>query len=166
MTNLWQACCKLKLLSGAGSHKTKLFVIGKSVKPRAFKNVKVFPVIYWSNKRAWMTQHLMNDWFENHFVPEARRHLSGNGFPADAKILLILDNCTAHLSPEILVKDNVSVLFIPPNCTSLIQPMDMGIEVPVQIRIPERNAQLSKRRGNTSKLVEILQFENGNVECS
>ncbi|GBN18305.1 hypothetical protein AVEN_152004-1 [Araneus ventricosus] len=74
-----------------------------------------------------MTQHLMNEWFENHFVPEARRHLSGNDFPADAKILLILDNCTAHLSPEILVKDNVSVLFFPPNCTSLIQPMDMGI---------------------------------------
>ncbi|GBM33052.1 Transcriptional regulator ATRX [Araneus ventricosus] len=69
----------------------------------------------------------MNEWFKNHFVPEARRHLSGNGFPADAKILLILDNCTARLSPEILVKDNVSVLFFPPNCTSLIQPMDMGI---------------------------------------
>ncbi|GBN59632.1 hypothetical protein AVEN_62502-1 [Araneus ventricosus] len=69
----------------------------------------------------------MNEWFENHFDPEARRHLSGNGFPADAKILLILDNCTAHISPDILVKDNVSVLFFPPNCTSLIQPMDMGI---------------------------------------
>ncbi|GBO38310.1 Jerky [Araneus ventricosus] len=113
--------------NAAGSHKTKLFVIRKSAKPRAFKNVKVFPVIYQSNKRAWMTQHLMNEWFENHFVPEACRHLSGNGFPADAKILLILDNCTAHLSPEILVKDNVSVLFFPPNCISLIQPMDMGI---------------------------------------
>ncbi|GBN90732.1 Tigger transposable element-derived protein 2, partial [Araneus ventricosus] len=30
--------------NAAGSHKTKLFVIGKSAKPRAFKNVKVFPV--------------------------------------------------------------------------------------------------------------------------
>ncbi|GBM16704.1 hypothetical protein AVEN_217971-1 [Araneus ventricosus] len=69
----------------------------------------------------------MNEWFENHFVPEARRHLSGNGFPDDATVVLILDNCTAHLSPEISVKDNVSVLFFAPNCSSLIQPMDMGI---------------------------------------
>ncbi|GBN11944.1 Jerky [Araneus ventricosus] len=30
--------------NAAGSHKMKLFVIGKSAKPRAFKNVKVFPV--------------------------------------------------------------------------------------------------------------------------
>ncbi|GBO11753.1 hypothetical protein AVEN_190314-1 [Araneus ventricosus] len=74
-----------------------------------------------------MTQHLMDEWFENHFVSEARRHLFGNGFPADAKIVLILDNCTAHLSPEISVKDNVSVLLFPSNFTSLIQPMDMGI---------------------------------------
>ncbi|GBN51142.1 Jerky -like [Araneus ventricosus] len=56
----------------AGNHKTKLFVIGKLAKLRAFKNVKVFPVIYWSNKRAWLTQQLKNEWFENHFVPETR----------------------------------------------------------------------------------------------
>lgn len=113
--------------NAAGTHKNKLFVIGKSAKPRAFKGVKVFPVIYRANKKAWMTQLLMNDWFENHFIPEARRHLSSIGFPVTAKIVLILDNCTAHLSPELLSKDNVSVLFLPPNCTSLIQPMDMGI---------------------------------------
>ncbi|GBM07359.1 hypothetical protein AVEN_187895-1 [Araneus ventricosus] len=69
----------------------------------------------------------MNEWFKNHFVPEACRHLSGNGFQADAKIVLILDNCTVHLSPEISVKDNDWVLFFPPNCTSIIPPMDMGI---------------------------------------
>ncbi|GBM10265.1 Tigger transposable element-derived protein 2 [Araneus ventricosus] len=51
----------------AGSHKTKLFMIGKSAKPRAFKNVKVFPVIYRSNKRAWMTQQLMNEWVRKPF---------------------------------------------------------------------------------------------------
>ncbi|GBN75575.1 Tigger transposable element-derived protein 2 [Araneus ventricosus] len=75
--------------NAAGSNKTKLFVIGKSAKPRAFKNAKVFPVIYRSNERAWMTQQLMNEWFKKHFVPEAHWHLSGNGFPADTKILLI-----------------------------------------------------------------------------
>ncbi|GBN24099.1 hypothetical protein AVEN_4055-1 [Araneus ventricosus] len=52
-----------------------------------------------------MIQQLMNEWFESNFVPEAHRHLSGNGLPADAKIVLILDNCTAHLSLEISVKN-------------------------------------------------------------
>ncbi|GBN23575.1 hypothetical protein AVEN_273912-1 [Araneus ventricosus] len=32
--------------NAAGNHITKLFFIGKSAKPRVFKNVKVFPVIY------------------------------------------------------------------------------------------------------------------------
>ncbi|XP_035229300.1 jerky protein homolog [Stegodyphus dumicola] len=74
-----------------------------------------------------MTQVLMNDWFENHFIPEARRHLNSVGLPDNSKIVLIVDNCSAHTSLKVLVKDNVSVLFFPPNCTSIIQPMDMGI---------------------------------------
>ncbi|GBM71225.1 Jerky protein [Araneus ventricosus] len=91
----------------------------------------------------------MNEWFENHFVPEARRHLTGNSFPADAKILLILDNCTDHLSLEILVKDKVSVLFFPPNYTSLIQLMDMGI------------LRALKCRYKSEFLTEMLSFLNG-----
>ncbi|GBM79388.1 hypothetical protein AVEN_32993-1 [Araneus ventricosus] len=77
------------------------------------------------------------------------RHLSGKPFPADTKIVLILDNCTAHLYPEISAKDNVSVLFFPPNCTSLIQPMDMGI------------LQALKWRYKSEFIKEMLSFFNG-----
>ncbi|GBO04384.1 Tigger transposable element-derived protein 4 [Araneus ventricosus] len=41
-----------------GSEKQKLTVIGKSQKPRCFKNVKKLPVDYRSSKKAWMTSDL------------------------------------------------------------------------------------------------------------
>lgn len=113
--------------NAAGTHKCKLLMIGKSAKPRALKNIKRLPVIYRANKRAWMTQALCQEWFDNHFVPEARAHCTSVGLPRDCRILLVLDNCTGHPAAELLKKDNVSVFFLPPNCTSLIQPMDQGL---------------------------------------
>ncbi|GBL86281.1 Jerky [Araneus ventricosus] len=56
------------------------------------------------------------------YVPRTTLATAGEKDPK-----IILYNCTAHLSPEISVKDNVPVLFFPPNCTYLIQSMDMGI---------------------------------------
>lgn len=47
----------------------------------------------------------------------------------DPKALLILDNCSAHPSDgELKSKDGkVTAQFLPPNVTSLIQPMDQGV---------------------------------------
>lgn len=44
-----------------GSEKRKLLVIGKSLKPRCFKNVKCLPVRYQANKKAWMTSVLFEE---------------------------------------------------------------------------------------------------------
>ena len=113
--------------NAAGTHKLKLLVIGKYGKPRALKNVNSLPVIYKFNKRAWLTQEIMKDWYENHFIPEAQNHCTTAGLPRDSKILLIMDNCPAHPSSEQLEKENIEVSFLPPNCTSILQPMDMGV---------------------------------------
>lgn len=51
---------RLTVVVGAntdGSEKLPLLVIGKSAKPRCFKNAKV-PVNYTANKKAWMTSKL------------------------------------------------------------------------------------------------------------
>ena len=45
-----------------GSEKLPLFVIGKSIKPRCFKNVKTLPVEYTANKKAWMVATTFTDW--------------------------------------------------------------------------------------------------------
>uniref|UniRef100_UPI00398F7695 general transcription factor II-I-like isoform X2 n=1 Tax=Pristiophorus japonicus TaxID=55135 RepID=UPI00398F7695 len=113
--------------NAAGTHKCKLMVIGKSVNPRAFKGVKIFPVIYRGNKKGGITTKLCLEWFEKYFVPEARANCTSVGLDPKCKIMLILDNCSAHPKAELLVKDNVVGLYLPPNCTSLLQPCDQGI---------------------------------------
>lgn len=113
--------------NAAGTHKCKLMIIGRSAKPRALKNVKSLPVIYKSNKRAWVTQQIFLEWFNNNFVPEVREHMEQSGFERNCKILLLLDNCPAHPDVDAMMSENVVVKYIPPNCTSLIQPMDQGV---------------------------------------
>ena len=43
------------------------------------------------------------------------------------KVLLVGDNCAAHLKDSSNHLHNVKLVFLPPNTTSLIQPCDMGI---------------------------------------
>lgn len=51
--------------NAAGTCKIKLTVIGKSQKPRCFKNIKIFPVNYKANKTAWVTRELFIEWFKH-----------------------------------------------------------------------------------------------------
>ena len=108
---------RVTLLIGAnmdGSDKLPLLVIGKSAKPRAFKNNKV-PVTYLANKNAWMTGAIFEDWLRK---LDQKMGLQGR------KIALIVDNCSAH--PAIPLR-NIELIFLPPNTTSVTQPMDAGI---------------------------------------
>ena len=57
-------------------------------------------------------------WFEEVFYPQVRRR---TGRP----ILLLMDNAPGHFAA--FEKNNVKVVFFPPNCTSWKQPCDMGI---------------------------------------
>jgi len=41
------------------------------------------------------------------------------------KIVLLIDNCPAH--PEINNLTNINLVFLPPNTTSVLQPMDQGV---------------------------------------
>jgi hypothetical protein len=94
-----------------------------SQNPRAFKGIKVFPVHYRANKRAWVTPAVFPDWSKNCFVPETW----ADSLLDDCKIVLLLDNCPAHPAAQLLIKDSVFAIYLLPNCTSLIQPMDQGI---------------------------------------
>jgi hypothetical protein len=94
--------------------------IHRSQNPRAMKNIdkKSLPVRWRANKKAWMTGSLIEDWFFNCFIPEVESYLKKINL--DFKVLLLLDNALRH--PK-----NVKVIFLPPNTTSLIQPIDQGI---------------------------------------
>lgn len=113
--------------NAAGSHKMPLFVIGKSKKPRAFKNLNMatLPVYYRNQSSAWMDGALFKEWFFDEFVPAVKKHLKSKNLPTRA--VLLLDNAPSHPSECVLKKGNIKALFLPPHVTPLIQPMDQGV---------------------------------------
>lgn len=99
----------------------------RSKHPRAFRNFTMndLPVIWKSNAKAWVTKELFEDWFLNYFCPASQQYCKIKNI--DFKILLLLDNAPGHPSNLGELNENVTVLYFPPNTTSLIQPMDQGV---------------------------------------
>ena len=83
---------------------------------------------------------LFTDWFYNDFVPHVTKYLKSKDLPI--KAVLYVDNCSAH--PDNLKKGEIECKFLPPNTTSLIQPMDQG---------PLRQMKTSYRRKLMQELV-------------
>lgn len=106
----------LLITNSDGSEKLPLFVIGKAHKPRCFKNIKTLPTRYTANKKAWMTSKL----FE-----EQLHALDAKMGAQNRKIILFIDQCPAH--PPTVHLRNIKLTFFPANCTSELQPLDLGI---------------------------------------
>lgn len=100
-----------------GSEKLPPLTIGKFAKPRCFKNVVTYPTKYTSNKKSWITTKVFESWLRN---------IDAKMGAAARKILLLVDRCAAHpqLTPYLR---NVTVEFFPANCTSELQPLDLGV---------------------------------------
>ena len=119
----------LACANATGDHKLPLTMIGKAKKPRALKDMSpnAFPLYYTSQKNAWMTSEIFKDWFFQKFVPATGEYLKSRSL--SLKALLLMDNAPSHPSAEMLQSDdgNMKCLFLPPNTTSLAQPMDQGV---------------------------------------
>ncbi|XP_076450165.1 uncharacterized protein LOC143286474 isoform X3 [Babylonia areolata] len=114
-----------------GSEKLPLMTIGKFMKPRCFRRVKV-PVAYKANPKAWMTSEIFIPWlvsFDREMEQQKR------------KVLVVLDNCSSHKIPDLKA---TKVLFLPANATSKLQPLDVGII---------RNMKIHYRAAMVSKLL-------------
>lgn len=103
-------CCSMV------GEKRKIFVIGKNKSPRCFKGVHL-PVHYKANNSAWMTADFFETWLKNW-----DRELRHQRY---AKILLLVDNCSAH--PKTVELTHIELAFLPANTTSVLQPCDQGI---------------------------------------
>lgn len=55
--------------NSTATHKLVPLVIGKSAKPRCFSGFDN-PLLYYSSKKAWMTEYIFTDWFHKSFVKE------------------------------------------------------------------------------------------------
>ena len=99
-----------------GTHKLKLFLIGKAKSPCCFKNDCTFPCDYLFQRCVWMTSDFFINWIQQlkiFFSKQMR------------KIIFFIDSCPAH--PQDLPVIHIKVVFLPPNATSKLQPLDMGI---------------------------------------
>ncbi|XP_051158119.1 jerky protein homolog-like [Leptopilina boulardi] len=112
-----------------GSFTLPLLVIGKSERPRCFNNnyTTSLPVTYTHQASAWMNAKIFFSWYKDQFIPLVQAmQVQTQKY---GKVLLLLDNANCHPPKEILnnVNENFKVEFLPPNVTSLIQPMDQGV---------------------------------------
>ena len=102
--------------ANAVDSKLLMFVTGKAKKPRCFKNINTLPCRYRAQKKSGMDGVLFEEWvrdLKKQFESEKR------------KVALIIDNCQAH--PIIDNLSHIKLVFLPPNTTSVSQPMDQGI---------------------------------------
>ncbi|KAG7166441.1 Jerky protein-like 32 [Homarus americanus] len=113
--------------TASGTCKPKLSVIHTARKPHAYKNVDMSKInVHWlTARKAWMFSALSLFWFDDCFIPDVKKFCEQKNIPF--KILLLLDNAPGH-SPLLMDRHpNVKVFLLPPNTTSLIQPMDQEL---------------------------------------
>lgn len=72
-----------------------------------------------------MTSTIFLEWFNEKFSNEVESYCRENNIPFN--ILLIIDNAPSHPYSIVNSHPNIKVVFLPPNTTALIQPMDQGV---------------------------------------
>ena len=117
----------LLLCCSATGEKFPPLVMGKYESPRCLRGIdhKKLPCSYKSSQNAWMTTSLWSSRFGelNSRIVLQKRHI------------LFVDNATSHRIYADLL--NIKIVFIPPNCTSVVQPMDQGVIGVFQMYFPK-----------------------------
>ena len=75
------------------------------------------------------------------YVHKRRQNL---GLPEDSKTLLLWDVFRAHRTEPVLEKlktENIEVVFIPANCTSELQPLDLSVNKPLKYHLKTKFTQ-------------------------
>ena len=119
---------RLTLLVGGNAFGDKLkpMLIHNAKTPRAMRKVNKenLPVHWYHSKKGWMTTSLFKNWFEEHLVPNIEAYNRTQNL--DNKAILVLDNASAHAQDVAEKHPHIRVTFLPPNTTSVLQPMDQG----------------------------------------
>lgn len=103
-----------------GTERIKPIVIGRSNKPRCFAHVDLarLGIDYYNNRKAWMTSEL---WQRIIVTFDRAMHA------ANRRVLLVVDNASSHVLNATLQLQAVTIKHLPPNATSVLQPLDQGV---------------------------------------
>jgi hypothetical protein len=101
-----------------------------------------------------MDSTLFKKWFHEEFVPGVEKFLKKSGQPR--KALLLIDNAPSHASENELRSNNIKVMFLPPNVTALMQPMDQGVL---------ENFKRHYRRNLLESILERVDGGEGLMDC-
>ena len=120
----------LLAVNSTGSCKIPITVIGLAKNPRCFgKDGKKCPCFYMDQSSSWCDGPRFKEWLIQVFAKHVRaRHTR--------PVMLIMDNCGGHTAKELEFTKlfNVHVALLPPNTTSVLQPLDAGIIAMVKAR--------------------------------
>ncbi|KAG7154044.1 Tigger transposable element-derived protein 1-like 30 [Homarus americanus] len=146
--------------NASGTCKLKLSVMHTARMPHAYKSMVMTKLnVHWlTAHKAWMFSTLSLSWFDDCFVPDVKKFCEQQNVPF--KILLLLDNAPGH-SPLLLDRQpNVKVVFLPPNTTSLIQPLDQELICNVKAAFSAKKFKLLNDYTNTKDELRNL----GNID--
>ena len=105
--------------------------------PRALNKIdkSKLGVLYRHNKQSWMTAILFENWFKEYFAPTVESYLLSQGLPKRA--ILVIDNAPVHKRNIADLFSWLTVIFMPPNCSCVLQPMDKSVII-VQVVLCEK----------------------------
>lgn len=99
-----------------GTDRFRPIFIGRAAKSRCFnrRTGKELGFFYFHNAKTWMTNILFQEYLKqfDHYI--------------DRPVILLLDNAPSHVWIDFTFH-NVKILFLSPNTTSKLQPLDAGI---------------------------------------
>ena len=136
--------------ANAVGDKVPMFIIGKSQKPRCFKNVKFLPCRYRNQKNSWMDWALFEEW-----VRELDRKFTFEG----RSIALVIDNYPAH--PHIENLKSIKLFFLQSNTTSATQPMDQGVIRSLKAKYHKNMVRKIIRNLKKNKALPAISILNG-----
>ena len=143
-----------------GSDHRKLSVIGKSKTPRCLQKkykmqVKDMSVDWYASKNAWTTGEIHHQIMTklNNEMRLSNRH-----------ILYVCDNASSH---QVRDYSHIKFLMLPPNATSIMQPLDQGIILSAKRRYKKKLAERylacvenNKDANSLLKALDIVQATN------
>ena len=107
--------------------KLKPILVYHAENPRALKGYEKnsLPVHWHSNSSSWMTGHIFQAYSKTQLLGELKEYCRSKSLPF--KTLMVLDNGPAHSQMLQDLHSDIKCVFLPPNTTSLLQPMDQGV---------------------------------------